>query len=274
MPAIDIHTHAFPDSLAGRAIAQLQADCPWKAVGSGTVEGLLRSMDAAGVEAAVVCTIATKPDQAAGILTWCRQIASERIIPLASVHPETPDAAGWVRRIAEAGLAGLKLHPMYQAAAADDPRMLAVFAAATQAGLLVQCHCGRDIGFPDSDDRAHPRRLRAVIDQLPALKLLCTHLGGWRMWDQAERYLLGSPVHLETSFSLAELGPQRSAAMIRRHGTGKVLFGSDWPWADQAGDLALLRALPLDAAELDAIAHANARVLLNLSSPAQQKGRP
>jgi predicted TIM-barrel fold metal-dependent hydrolase len=262
MPAIDIHTHAFPDSLAGRAIAQLQADCPWKAVGTGTVDGLLRSMDAAGVEMAAVCTIATKPDQAAGILAWCQQIAAERIVPLASVHPDTPDAAGWVRRVAEAGLAGMKLHPMYQAAAADDPRMLALFAAAGEAGLLVECHCGRDIGFPDADDRAHPRRLRAVIDGLAGLKLLCTHLGGWRMWDEAEEHLLGAPVYLETSFSLAELGPQRAAAMIRRHGTSRVLFGTDWPWADQADQLALLRALPLEPAELAAITHGNARALL------------
>lgn len=262
MPAIDIHTHAFPDSLAPRAIAQLQADCPWKAVGTGTVDDLLRSMDAAGVECAIVCTIATKPDQPAGILAWCRQIASERIVPLASVHPDTPDAAGWVRRIAEAPLVGIKLHPMFQAAAADDPRMLALFAAAADAGLLVECHCGRDIGFPANDDRAHPRRLRAVIDHLPALKLLCTHLGGWRMWDEAEKHLLGASVYLETSFSLAELGPQRSAAMIRRHGASRVLFGTDWPWTDQADQLALLRALPLEAAELDAITRANARALL------------
>jgi predicted TIM-barrel fold metal-dependent hydrolase len=262
MPTIDIHTHAFPDSLAGRAIAQLQAGCPWTAVGPGTVDGLLTSMDAAGIASAVVCTIATKPDQPAGILAWCRQIRSERIIPLPSVHPDTPDAAGWVRRIAEAGLAGVKLHPMFQAAPADDPRMLAIFAAAAEAGLLVECHCGRDIGFPDSDDRAHPRRLRAVIEQLPALKLLCTHLGGWRMWDEAEKYLLGAPVFLETSFSLAELGPQRAAGMIRRHGVDRLLFGTDWPWADQAAERALLRALPLEAAELDAITHANARSLL------------
>ena len=262
MPAIDIHTHGFPDSLAPRAIAQLEAGRPWQAVGDGTVGGLLASMDAAGIDSAVLCTVATKPDQTAGILAWCLQVRGERIHPFASVHPDTPDAPAWMRRIADAGLAGIKLHPMYQAAPADDPRMLALFSAAADAGLIVQCHCGHDIGFPDTDDRAHPRRLRAVIDQLPSLRLLCTHLGGWRMWDEVETHLLGAPVYLETSLSLAELGPARAAELIRRHGPSRVLFGTDWPWADQADQLALLRALPLAPAELDAVAHSNARALL------------
>jgi len=262
MGPIDTHTHAFPDALAGRAIAALEAECPWRAVAGGTIAELLGSMDAAGVDKAVVCPIATKPDQVEGILNWCRQIRSERIIPFPSVHPQTPGAGRWVRRIAEAGFAGLKLHPMYQDFAADEQRMDPIYRAAAEEGLLVTVHCGRDIAYPPDDDRAAPERFARLIERFAGLRLLCTHLGGWRMWDQVEEHLIGKEVYLETSFSLGELGAERASGMIRRHGVEKVFFGTDWPWAGQAEELGRLGRLALTKAEVRAILSDNVLRLL------------
>jgi hypothetical protein len=263
MPIIDIHTHAFPDEIAQRAIAKLQANSEWKAVSEGAVSALVKSMDAAGIEISVLCTIATKPDQVEGILKWCRQIRNPRVEPLPSVHPRTPKAGDWVRRFAEEGFRGIKLHPMYQDFAADDPCMNEVYAAAAETGLFVESHCGLDIAYPPDDDRATPIRFRRVIERFPRLTLICTHMGGWRMWDQVQRELLGTGVYLETSFSLFELGPKRAAEMIRRHGIEKVLFGTDWPWADQAKEVALLAGLGLDQPQTAAILEGNARRLLH-----------
>ena len=262
MAAIDFHTHAFPDEIAQRAIVSLEAGSAWKAVSAGTVGALLQSMDSSGVEISILCTIATKPDQPAGILKWCRKIRTRRIIPLPSVHPKTPDTAGWIKRIAEEGFPGIKLHPMYQEFHADDACMDDIYGAAAEAGLFIECHCGKDIAYPPEDDRADPIRFRRVIEKFPSLKLICMHMGGWRMWDEVERDLLGSAVYLETSFSLDELAPKRAADMIHRHGSDRVLFGTDWPWANQAKDIGLLRALPLEQKQIDAILFGNARKLL------------
>ncbi|MDY6913651.1 MAG: amidohydrolase family protein [Planctomycetota bacterium] len=264
MNAIDAHTHAFPDSLAGRAIAALEDQCTWKAVAGGTVADLLASMDAAGVDVSVLCTIATKPGQAAGILSWCEQIRSERIVPLPSVHPDAPDAAKWITTFAEAGFAGIKLHPMYQDFYADEPRMDAIYAAAQQHGVFVTLHCGRDIGFPQDDDRASPQRIAGLKRRFGDLKLICTHMGGWQMWDQAEQHLIGSDVMLETSFSLDKLSPARAAEMIRRHGCRRVMLGSDWPWSRQDNAIEYVRKLPLSTEETDAILHHSAARLLGL----------
>jgi hypothetical protein len=264
MKLIDVHAHAFPDAIAERAIAALEAGCPWKAFARGRTSELLASMDAAGVDASVVCTIATKPDQAEGILRWCEHIRGPRLLPFPSVHPLTPDGPAWVARIAAADFPGIKLHPMYQDFVIDDPAMDALYAAAAQAGIIVAFHCGHDIAFPPDDDRAAPRRTAAVLDRFPALKVICTHMGGWRMWDEADAFLVGRDVYLETSFSLAGLGPARAADMIRRHGAARVLFGSDWPWARQQADAALLDALPLRPDELQAVRSRNAAALLGL----------
>ena len=243
-------------------MAKLQAEGDCRAYGDGTIAGLLASMDAAGIEVSVVSAIATKPDQAQGILNWCGKIRSDRLIPFPSVHPDDPAAAPGIVRIAEAGFTGIKLHPMYQNCAADDPRMEPIYATAVAQGLIVVSHCGRDIAYPPDDDRAAPERFARVLERFPTLKLLATHLGGWRMWDEVEKHLLGRKVSLETSFSLEELGRQRAAEMIRRHGVDAVLFGSDWPWEDQTEQVALVRGLGLTEAEQAALLATNAARLL------------
>lgn len=264
MDIIDAHVHAFPDDLAQRAIGNIAVPGAWEAVGSGTVDGLVASMDAAGIAAAVTCAIATKPGQAEGILKWCCEIRGDRIIPFASVHPDTPGAAGWIDRIADEGLRGIKLHAMYQEFAVDDPRMGAICARAAERGVIIAFHAGRDIAFPD-DDRAAPARLARVVDRHPDLTMICTHIGGWQWWDEVEKHLIGRHIYLETSFSVRFTGPERAAALIRRHGVERIMFGTDWPWTDQGEELEGVRGLGLSERDLEAVLGGNAAKLLGRS---------
>lgn len=263
MLTIDVHAHAFPDAIAERAISELERQAPIPAVGAGTVDALLASMDAAGVDAAVVCTIATKPEQTESILRWCEKARSERIIPFASVHPDAPEADGWIGRIADAGIRGIKLHAFYQDFHIDEPRMGGIYAAAERHGLIVQFHCGEDFSFP-LDDRAGARRVARVLDEHPGLQVIAAHMGGWRMWEGAVRHLMGRAVYLETSFSLADLGADRAAEMICRHGADRVLFGTDWPWSRHEEDVARLAGLPISESQRRRIRGSNAKALLRL----------
>ena len=145
MAVIDIHTHAFPAKIAAKTIAALEGGAGISARGDGTIDDLLASMDSAGVDRSVVCNIATKCEQFDNILAWCEQIRSDRIEPFASVHPDTPNPAAAVERVAAAHLRGLKMHPMYQEFQLDDPRVEPIFAAARDCGLIVMLHAGFDI---------------------------------------------------------------------------------------------------------------------------------
>ncbi|HUS92727.1 MAG TPA: amidohydrolase family protein [Phycisphaerae bacterium] len=263
MLSIDVHTHAFPDALAERAVAELERIAPVRTVGEGTTASLLASMDAAGIDASVVCTIATRPEQTGSILRWCEAVRSERIVPFASIHPDTPEPGRWVERIVAAGVRGIKLHAFYQDFRIDEPRMEGIYAAAEALGLVVQLHCGEDFSFP-VDDRAGAARVARVLDRHRGLKVIAAHMGGWRMWEQSERWLVGRDVFFETSYSLVDLGPERAADMIRRHGVERVLFGTDWPWSRQAEDVAVLRGLALADADREKVLGANAAALLGL----------
>ena len=142
-PIIDFHTHAFPDALAERAMRQLLSETDSvTAYLDGKLSSLLASMDANGIERSVLCSIATKPSQFEPIFQWSRAIQSERIIPLASVHPDDPAGPEHVRQIAAAGLAGIKMHPYYQDFDMDDAKLDPLYEAVQAEGLLLTMQYG------------------------------------------------------------------------------------------------------------------------------------
>jgi predicted TIM-barrel fold metal-dependent hydrolase len=261
IPIVDFHAHAFPDALAVRAISHLEHGGGMKAYLDGRLSSLLASMDSAGIATSVICSIATKPEQFEPILNWSKQIASERIVPLASVHPRAADPVGQIRRVAEAGLRGLKLHPYYQDFDLDEERLMPLYRAIDKHGLLLVCHTGFDFAF-SRVRKAEPARIRRVLDRVPTLKLLTSHMGAWDDWDEVEKHLIGQPITMDISLSLDLLGPARARAMIEAHPADRVLFGSDSPWASQAETLKSLRALGLGAEREAAILGGNAKTLL------------
>lgn len=247
-PILDAHTHAFPDDLAGRAMAALEAGAVWfpcRATYDGTAAGLLASMDRAGIRRSVVAGIATRPGQAATIRAWSAAIASDRLVPFASIHPDDPDPDGAVAAAAEAGLRGVKLHPYFMDCPADDPRMVRIARAADDAGLVVLCHAGYDLSF-ERRDVASPERLRRLHEAAPGLALVAAHLGGWECWDQARTHLVGRPVYLETSYTLGRCPDGLLAEILSVHPPRYLLFGTDAPWQDQAADVARFLALDID----------------------------
>lgn len=258
---IDFHAHAFPDALAARAIAHLEGEGNVKAFLDGTLASLLGSMASNQIDCAVVCSIATKPDQFAPILNWSRQIASHKIVPLPSIHPRGPDPVGKARLVAQAGLPGIKLHPYYQDFQLDDPSLFHFFRVLEQVGLLVVCHTGFDMAFP-RDRKADPVRIVRLLDKVPNLKLVSTHTGAWEDWDEVERHILGKPVTMEISMSLEALGRERAREMLMAHPEDRILFGTDSPWSSQAETLRLVRELNLGPERERLMLHDTARALL------------
>ena len=244
----DSHTHAFPDRIAASAMRQLTAEATWLPVfpcHDGTVSGLLGAMDAAGVEVSIMCGVATKPAQVQKITDWCAQVASPRVVPFASIHPDFDAVEAEVERIASLGLKGIKFHSQYMNCPADDPRVLRIARAAARCGLAMTFHSGHDLAFPRSDI-ASPARLRRLHELVPDLRLLCCHMGGWHYWDESLALLAGLPIYLETSYSLGMCEPTRLEQILAKHPREFLLFGTDSPWLTPADELRKFRALPLD----------------------------
>ena len=84
------------------------------------------------------------------------------------------------------------------------------------------------------------------------------------MFEDAQKYLYGLNVYMDTAFYLDKLEPDTAAAMIRKHGADKFLFAVDAPWGDQGSFTAAFHALPLDPYEKEFLSHLNASRLLGL----------
>lgn len=264
-PLVDCHAHAFPDFLAAKALEVLTdkaAGCVPYA--DGTVNGLLSSMDRAGIDAAVVANIATHPKQVRPILDWSKQIASARIRPFVSVHPGSDDNLAVLEEAAGAGIQGVKIHGLYQDFAVDDDRMWPIYDAIASLGLVLLFHAGNDPAYTDCEGSS-PARLRRVHDRVPELRMITAHLGGWRVWDAVERCLAGTGVYIECSYTIDQIEPDLWQRIFDRHDKDRLLFGTDSPWADQHAYLERFRALPIDTGLQERILRDNPCALLGIA---------
>jgi uncharacterized protein len=260
---IDIHTHAFPDAIAERAVPWLEEEGDIEACLDGKISSLLVSMDKAGIDISVVASICTKPPQFRPILTWSQEIASERLMPFPSIHPDDPDAVDHIKEIAGLGFRGIKLHPYYQNFVVDEKRMDPIYRQIQREDLVVLMHTGFDLAYP-RDRIADPEKVAAVMDRFPALKFIASHFGAWEDWDEVENRLLGRKVYLDSSYSLSQLGEEKALRFLKNHDHNYFLFGSDSPWGDQGADLETLRRFDLDDEYTGLLLGGNAKRLLML----------
>lgn len=272
-PILDFHTHAFPDALAPRAMAQLTenaASSGYSPLTDGTLQGLHASMDRGGITYSVVCHIATNPHQMRKVNDFaisCKE--DSRLIPLGSVHPGAAldELLPELDRIWEAGLPGLKLHPDYMGEELDSPAFTPLLKGCEERGLLVVTHAGLD---PVSPHHVHctPDMILHVLDRHPSLKLVAAHMGGFDREEEVLEKLCGAPLWLDTSLCAVRMKKSRAwgelcIRILSDHDPSRLLFATDTPWSDPAAELSFLRQLPLSETQLKGILWGNAQALLS-----------
>jgi len=262
---IDMHTHAFPDALAPKAIAALYKECGeiYEPVSDGTVSGLILNMDKWGIDLSVIQPVVTKPSQNRRICEWAAGINSSRIVAFGGVHPGSDDVKGDIDYAVNLGFKGLKFHPEYQEFLLDAPEMLKIYDYASSKGLILMFHAGFDPAYLPPF-RSSPELFAHVLRELPSAKIIAAHLGGHAQWDDVEKYLVGTDIYLETSMGFDFYSDEQFLRISKNHGAEKILFGSDSPWSSAGQELKHLRSLPLSKEEIAKIEGENAKRLLGL----------
>jgi len=239
---VDVHSHNFPDSIALRAMARLcvkTADWLWP-VGDGTLENHLDHLDLAGVDKAVSCPIATKPNMFDGIFRTALAIrdgefgarAQRKIIPFVSVHPFDPDVMDHLDAIADEGIKGVKFHCFYQDFSLADRSVWPVFARIADLGLVVQCHCGVDLSWPNDTGNCGPREVETLLKNVRGIKFIAAHLGGCGGYSpHATDALLECGCYADTSVLHSTWSLDEQMRLLRSWPTERLLFGTDFPWA-------------------------------------------
>lgn len=262
---VDIHVHCYPDEVAERSITARSKKFRILPATDGTVNGLRKSMQAAGINVSVMQPIAMKPEQTVKMNRWSLEAMDTDVISFGTIHPDFPDWKQEIKWLAENGFRGVKFHADCQGYTADDPKMLRLYEAVAAEGLVILLHSGEDRAFT-YPFLCTPKRIAVILDTLPGATIIAAHMGGYRHWDEMENYLLGREVCLDTAYSLHELGNERLERIIKQHGAGRIMLGTDSPWRDPALDISIIRSLDISTGDRDNILGSNAARLLNLQN--------
>ena len=232
---VDFHTHTFPDPIAQRSIFHLSNLGHVLPHRRGTLDSLKESMALCGIDYSVVLPIATSPKQEDTINRVSAELnGKDHLFFAGAIHPDCADVPARLDEIKANGLFGIKLHADYQGVYFDDPRYIRIMEEAAKRDLYIVAHAGMDVAYPH-DIHCTPDRILHVLYELQGVidnKLILAHLGGFALETEVLEKLCGKPVLMDTA-AVIHMRPALCRQIIEKHGTDKILFGTDSPWENQ-----------------------------------------
>lgn len=269
----DIHTHTYPEAISEKAVISLEnfyefhVHHDFYVEGMGTYADLSSQAAANNVKGYLVFSVATNAHQVPKVNDFIASVAEKSrkegflTVGFAGMHQDFPDFKGEIDRAEALGLRGVKIHPDIQGVDIDDPRMLKLYEI-LEGRMPVYFHIG--------DNRpqyrfSEPKKLVRVLEMFPHLEVVAAHLGGHMAWDEAEAYLAGRPnVWYDTSSAVWAMTPEKAGDLIRKLGTDRVMFGTDYPVKKTAGEIERFLKINLSEEERQMILYDNAIRFLHL----------
>ncbi|MEQ3548995.1 amidohydrolase family protein [Pseudonocardia nematodicida] len=198
---------------------------------------ILDRMDAAGVDMAMVCSLAQRIEN--DFLIELVGKFPDRLIGFGQVRPQDDDALTEIERCAAAGLRGLKLHPsMHGYHVADHGLLDPVFDLCARLGLPILINA-LDDAF------CAPLAIEEIAKDHPQVPTIIAHMGA--VWNVPEAIIVAERrehVYLETSATLMA-DVKRAYARL---GPEKILLGSEWPGSDfDLERMKIAKAIPDEA---------------------------
>jgi predicted TIM-barrel fold metal-dependent hydrolase len=179
------------------------------------------------------------PEKCNDYIAACVRTDPDRFIGYASVNPayRGPRAAveELERAVHELGLAGVKLYPMYQHWAVNDPELaFPVFAKAQEIGIPVMVHQAGSTRIDAKMELGRPALLDDVGREFRDLKLIIAHVG--LPWVDEAMFLLTKHPNFYTELSYFIATRTRRDLFLFLHRAEpyfvpleKFFFGTDYP---------------------------------------------
>ncbi|NPV07332.1 MAG: amidohydrolase family protein [Anaerolineae bacterium] len=246
---------------------------PFRQLRHNDVPGLLRFMDANGIEAAVVASIH-------GIFyknchraneELAEQVAGhrDRLIPFATLNPNYP---GWQRNLRlcheELGMRGLRLYPAYHQYDLTDSASLELIGAATELGFPIALPMRvvdvRQRHWMDTERNLTVPEIEAVVQACPRTSFVILNGLGLESSLAFEPDRNGSRQVMADLSRMTAVLANNLGAMIANFGPGSVVFGTGMPFKYPRPALLKLEILEADQATKEAISHGNMERLLSL----------
>lgn len=237
----DTHTHVGRAVHSGRAFTAAQ---------------LLESMDAAGVDRALVIPFPLVEDQRAAHDEIGRAVLEhpERLTGACCLNPYLPreEFRAEVRRCVEQyGFRALKLQPQFQPLNVLLPNSDLLFETSVEFSLPVICHTGAGAPY------ALPSHFMMPARRFPEARLVLAHCGGGLYAGEA---IVAATFCPNIWLELSSLMPHHVLEVLRHIPAQRLMIGSDLPESLET-EIGKIIGLPVDRDSIAAILHATAEAL-------------
>lgn len=193
---------------------------------------LIQQMDEAGIAKSVLYAVEAPIVYSSNeyVYKLCQEFP-DRLIGFASVNPHDPNAPQILERaVCDYHFRGLKLHPPLQNFFPNDERVFPVYEKATALNIPVVFHVGTTpFGHLCRLSQASPLLLDDVAVQFPKLRIMLTHLGTLAHQEAFMVVEKNPNVYIDTSAYLYEIPQILTRDLIKRLGSHKLIFGTDYP---------------------------------------------
>ena len=246
---------------------------PFRQLRHNDVDGLLRLMDANGIDKAVVSSIhgifykncQRANEELAEAVSGCH----DRLLSFATLNPHYP---GWERNLQlcrnDLGMRGLRVFPAYHQYDLTDGPSLEMIAAASELGWPVTITQRvvdvRQRHPMDTERLIGVAEFEAVVAACPQTSFIILNalgLEGSAMF--AGNREGGRQVMTDISRMTAVMG-NSMGVMVEKYGAGSLVFGTGFPFNYPRPALLKMDVLQADAATKEAIYHGNLERLLRL----------
>ena len=202
----------------------------------GTIEVLREIIDELGIDRAVAFAPSPRglngPREANHWL-WEQIRDDDRLEGFMTLNPTAPESVAIMQEFAEKGLRGIKTHPPMHHFRIDDEAAYPFYEEAAHLNLPILFHTGVH-GWLLEEYR--PILIDRIAQQLPELKIIVEHMGGWEFFGEAlavvrnnENCYAGLTSTLDKDW--AWYIPQELLQhMISLIGSERVILGADYPF--------------------------------------------
>ncbi len=246
---VDVHTHAMQAAvhLSDQFVREADRARGYPLDLTVTFEAYLRAMEP--VDRCILFGMKARHTGFYVPNEWIAAFAAQapdKIIPFMSLDPTEPDCLeDFERAHQDLGMRGIKLAPMYANFDPSDLRLDELYRRATQAGLPILFHAGTTFCQLAPLKFTRPALWDEVAIRHPGLRMILAHLGHPYEGEALVTARKHPNVYLDLSALYYRPWQLYNSLILAQeyHVTGKILFGSDYPFATPADSIAGLYAL-------------------------------